>query len=66
MVQLRNGKNPTRRNYHLQPRPQDILESWQAREGELQVKERIRSGWLGMGREKEECNEGGREGKAGK
>lgn len=59
-------KNPTRRSCHLQPRPPDILEPWQAREGELQVKERIRSGWLGMGREKEECNEGGREGKAGK
>lgn len=66
MVQLRNEKNPTRRSCHLQPRPPDILESWQAREGELQVKERIRSGWLGVGSEKEECNEGGREGKAGK
>lgn len=34
--------------------------------GELQVKERIRSGWLGMWREKEECRKGSREGKAGK
>lgn len=65
MVQPRN-KRSNRRNYHLQPRPPDILELWKAREGELQVKERIRSGCLGMGREKEECGEGGREGKAGK
>lgn len=65
IVQPRNKRN-NRRNYHLQPWPLDILERWKAREGELQVKERIRSGYLGMGREKEECGEGGREGKAGK